>query len=122
MTTTSPTSAWPLPANASTAFNLLEMVKHIVTFRLNGTPEERHEACRKFAGALLALPAQIDCLMSMEVGINENPAEQWDLVLTATVPTMADVAVYSAHPAHVAAASIIAPLRRERACVDYTGD
>lgn len=55
----------------------------------------------------------------MEVGINENPAEDWDVVLTATVPTMADVAVYAQHPAHVAAAAIIAPLKADRACVDY---
>lgn len=96
------------------------MVKHIVSFRLSGTAEQRMDACRAFADALMALPSQIDCLQSMEVGINENPAEDWDLVLTAIVPTMADVAVYATHPAHVAAAAIIAPLRRDRACVDYT--
>lgn len=67
----------------------------------------------------MALPSQIDVLENMEVGINENPAEDWDVVLTATVPTMADVAVYAQHPAHVAAAAIIAPLKADRACVDY---
>lgn len=95
------------------------MVKHIVTFRLNGTPAERAEAACKFKEALLALPDVIDVLESMEVGINSNPAEQWDVVLTAVVPTMEDVAVYAKHPAHVAAASIIAPLKADRACVDY---
>lgn len=55
----------------------------------------------------------------MEVGINENPAEEWDVVLTATVPSMADVQTYARHPAHVAAAAIIAPLKAARACVDY---
>lgn len=67
------------------------MVKHIVTFKLTGTPEERLEVATKFKEALLALPSQIDVLESMEVGINQNPAEQWDVVLTAVVPTMADV-------------------------------
>ena len=43
------------------------------------------------------LPEQIDVLRSMEVGINENPAEDWDVVLTAVVPTMSDVAVYAGH-------------------------
>ncbi len=95
------------------------MIKHIVTFRLNGTPEERLDASRRFADALMALPEQIDVLQSMEVGINSNPAESWDVVLTAIVPTMADVAVYAKHPAHVAAAAIIAPLKADRACVDY---
>lgn len=95
------------------------MVKHIVSFKLRGTTEERREAAEAFKSALLALPSQIEVLEGMEVGINENPAEDWDIVLTATVPTMADVAVYATHPAHVAAASIIAPYREARACVDY---
>lgn len=95
------------------------MVKHIVSFKLRGTAEERRAAAEAFKTALLALPAQIDVLENMEVGINENPVEDWDIVLTATVPTMADVATYATHPAHVAAAAIIAPCREARACVDY---
>ncbi len=96
------------------------MVKHIVSFKLRGNEGERHQAAEAFRDALMALPAQIDCLRAMEVGINENPAEEWDIVLTATVDTMADVETYAKHPAHVAAAAIIAPLREARACVDYT--
>ncbi len=95
------------------------MVKHIVSFKLHGTDEERRAAAEAFKTALLALPSQIDVLESMEVGLNENPAEDWDVVLTAIVPTMADVATYATHPAHVAAAAIIAPYKECRACVDY---
>ena len=96
------------------------MVNHIVTFRLKGTPDQRLDIARRFRDALLALPSQIDVLKSMQVGINENPAEDWDIVLHARVERMADVATYSVHPAHVAAASIIAPYRDARACVDYS--
>lgn len=96
------------------------MVKHIVTFRLKGTDEERRNAAEAFRDALMALPEKIEVLRSMEVGINENPAESWDVVLTATVDTLADVDVYAKHSAHVAAAAIIAPLKDARACVDYT--
>lgn len=67
----------------------------------------------------MALPAVIGCLQSMEVGLNENPAEDWDVVLTAVVPTMADVDVYARHPAHVAAAGLLAGHKEARACVDY---
>lgn len=95
------------------------MVKHIVMFKLSGTPQERLEVAVKFKEALLALPGQIDVLRSMEVGINENPAEKWDVVLTAVVPTMADVAVYANHPAHVAAAGLLAGHKEDRGCVDY---
>lgn len=95
------------------------MVKHIVSFKLNGTLEQRLAAACHFKDALLALPEQISVLKSMEVGINENPAEDWDVVLTAVVPTMNDVSVYAKHPAHIAAAAIIAPLKAARSCVDY---
>lgn len=95
------------------------MVKHIVTFKLTGTADERRAVAESFKKALLALPEQIDCLESMEVGINENPAEDWDVVLTAVVPTMADVERYAKHPAHVAAAGLLAGHKDSRACVDY---
>ena len=95
------------------------MVKHIVTFKLSGSPEERREVAEKFRDALLALPSQIDVLESMEVGINENPAEDWDVVLVAVVPDVASVDVYAKHPAHVAAAGLLAGHKESRACVDY---
>ncbi len=95
------------------------MVKHIVTFKLAGSPEERRLVAESFRDALMALPEQIDVLQSMEVVINENPSEDWDVVLTAIVPDMPSVEVYAKHPAHVAAASLIAGLKESRACVDY---
>lgn len=98
------------------------MVKHIVTFKLNGSESERREIARLFAAALMTLPGQIEVLKSMEVGINENPAEDWDVVLTAVVPTMADVAVYANHPAHLAAAAILKDHKAARACVDFHCD
>lgn len=95
------------------------MVKHIVTFKLIGTPQERLDVATRFREALLALPSQISVLESMEVGINSNPAEEWDVVLTAVVPTMADVSVYAMHPAHLEAAALLAGHKADRACVDY---
>lgn len=74
---------------------------------------------QRFKAALEALPAQIEVLRSIEVGINQNPAESWDVVLTATVDTMADVEVYAKHPAHVAAAGLLGAHKEARACVDY---
>lgn len=95
------------------------MVKHIVSFKLTGTDKERRRVAQEFKDALLALPQQIDVLRSMEVGINENPAEQWDVVLIAVVDTMADVEVYAKHPAHVAAAALLAGHKADRACIDF---
>ena len=95
------------------------MVKHIVTFKLTGTARERLDVATRFKSALEALPGQIDVLKSIEVGINTNPAESWDVVLTAIVDKMADVEVYAKHPAHVAAAGLLAGHKADRACVDY---
>ena len=95
------------------------MVKHIVTFKLTGSDAERLAVAQSFKAALEALPGQIDVLRSIEVGINQNPAESWDVVLTAIVDTMADVDVYAKHPAHVAAAGLLAGHKADRACVDY---
>lgn len=95
------------------------MVKHIVTFKLTGTHSERLAVAHSFKAALEVLPEQIDVLRSIEVGINQNPAENWDIVLTATVDTMADVEVYAKHPAHVAAAGLLSGHKADRACVDY---
>ena len=96
------------------------MVKHIVAFKLKGTPEERKAVASAFKAALEALPSQIDVLESMEVGLNENPSETWDVVHTAIVPTMADVEKYAKHPAHVAVAdTYVRPFVTERACLDY---
>lgn len=95
------------------------MVKHIVCFKLKGSAEERRDVAARFKRALMELPAQIDVLHSIEVGLNENPAEDWDVVLTAIVSDMADVAVYAKHPAHLAAAAILGEHKEARACVDY---
>lgn len=95
------------------------MVKHIVMFKLTGTDAERRQVAEAFRDALLALPAKIDVLEAIEVGINENPAESWDVVLTATLPDMAAVDVYAKHPDHVAAAGLLAGHKEARACVDY---
>ena len=95
------------------------MVKHIVTFKLTGTPSERLDVATRFKNALYALPEQIDVLKSIEVGINQNPAESWDVVLTAIVDKMEEVEIYAKHPAHVAAASLLAGHKADRACVDY---
>ena len=95
------------------------MTKHIVMFKVHGSDEVRREVALRFKAALEALPEQIDVLQSIEVGLNENPAEDWDVVLTAIVPSMADVETYAKHPAHVAAAAIIKDVKELRACVDY---
>lgn len=96
------------------------MVKHIVIFKFSGTKEQRLATAKTFKAALESLPEQIAELKSIEVGININSTEDNDLVLTAKAETLEDVAKYSAHPAHVAAVTLVKPMIASRACVDYT--
>lgn len=95
------------------------MIKHIVAFKLKGSSELKKEKAESFRVALLALPNQIDCLLSMEVGINCNSEETWDLVLTAIVENFDDLVKYSCHPKHLEAVDIIKDYKEARACVDY---
>lgn len=98
------------------------MIRHIVTFKLRGSDEERLTAARNFKEAIEALPEVIDCLRRVEVGINVNPAESFDIALVAEADTLADVAAYSAHPAHVAIVARFKPIIEVRTCVDYVVD
>lgn len=95
------------------------MVKHIVLFKLKGSDQERRRVAQAFVDALLRLPGQIPCLQAIEASVNQNPAETWDVGLEALLPTMADVEVYAKHPAHVAAASLLADHKEARACIDF---
>ena len=95
------------------------MVKHVATFPLNGPKQFRRDVATRFCSALLELPALIPELKGMEAGVNINPDEKWDISLIATADSLADIAAYSAHPAHVRAVEIIAPHKAERACVDF---
>ena len=95
------------------------MVKHIVTFKLKALARAAFELAQRFRDALVELPSKIDVLKSIEVGLNQNPAETYDVVLTAVVSTLDEVGIYAKHPAHVAAAGIIGGHVDVRACVDY---
>ena len=63
------------------------MTKHIVMFKLQGDSELRREVALRFKAALDALPSQIDVLQSIEVALNENPGEDWDIVQYRSVPS-----------------------------------
>lgn len=98
------------------------MVKHVVLFRMKdfATTTERVEKLTEIKLALEALTNEIEIIKSIEVGINANPDEDYDLSLSVVLEQMSDVALYANHPAHVAVAkNLIAPIKAARACVDY---
>ena len=94
------------------------MYLHNVIFKLTGTAEERRVLATRFAAAINALKGQIDVIVDVRAGVNINPAEQADVMLTVTVRHYEDIAVYSNHPAHLAAAAILKGHVDTRLCVD----
>lgn len=97
------------------------MVKHIVLFKLKESlsADEKLDVMHRFKAAIEALPETIDFIRQIHVGLNINPAEQWEICLDSTFDTLEDVKAYSVHPAHVAAASILKEVKSARACTDY---
>ena len=97
------------------------MVKHIVMFKLKETlsAEEKMVVMNDFKAAMEALPAKIDVIRKVFVGLNINEAEQWDICLESEFDSLEDVKLYAAHPDHVAAAGILKDAKQDRACVDY---
>lgn len=96
------------------------MVKHIVMFRLSAPEDVRDAVAADFKCAIEALPAVIEGLDAVEVGLNCGPAEgNWHIVLTALCPGWEALQAYSAHPEHLKCVAIIKPYIAQRACVDY---
>lgn len=97
------------------------MVKHIVLFKFKAfaSSSEKLAKVEEIKRALLGLKDKLDFLRSIEVGINANPNEQFDLALTTVFDSMDDLERYAKHPDHVAVAQMIGPLKEDRACVDF---
>ena len=97
------------------------MVKHIVLFKLKEElpATEKQAVMNQFKEAIEALPAKISVIRKMEVGLNVNPAEAWDIALYSEFDSLEDVKTYAVHPDHVAAGKLLADVKLNRACVDY---
>lgn len=97
------------------------MVKHIVLFKLVEfeSAEAKQQKMVEFKEGLESLPKLIAEIKFLEVGLNSNPAEKYDIALTTEFASMDDLTIYAKHPDHVRVGGIIRPVLAERACVDY---
>lgn len=97
------------------------MIKHIVLFKLKDTVPagEKLRAMTAFKQAIEALPPVIPVIRKIEVGINVNPAEDFDVALYSEFDSLDDLNSYATHPDHVAAGKLLAGLKESRSCVDY---
>ncbi len=95
------------------------MIRHIVIFQFDENKTNEAEIM-SIKADLENLVNLIPELIKMEVGINNNPAEKQDLVLTADVKNLADLDVYAQHPKHLEIAKRIRAIANGRTCVDYS--
>lgn len=97
------------------------MVKHIVLFQLASEMEagRKKNVMEAFKEGIEALPAKIPFIRKIEVGLNANPGEQFDIALCGEFDTMDDVMAYASHPAHLAVAALLKDCKQSRSCVDY---
>jgi hypothetical protein len=98
------------------------MVRHIVMFKLKefASPDEKQAKMSEIKNALESLADKIDILRFIQVDFNINPLEAWDLILTTELDSLDDIRTYANHPEHVAVSKdIIAPVKADRACIDY---
>jgi hypothetical protein len=97
------------------------MIRHVVSWKLNGTDAAaRAEQAATITATLTALPAVIPEILSLEVGTNSAyPDSNWDVVLIADYDSLAGLEAYQVHPDHVAATHVIKPLVSARSNVDF---
>ena len=97
------------------------MVKHIVLFRFRDdlSAEMRIQAAKSFRKGIMELKKTIPTIQNIEVGININHNEQWDICLNGEFKTLQDIIEYGKNPLHINVANILKPLISERSCVDY---
>lgn len=96
------------------------MIRHVAVFRwVDGTTDDQIAAV---ADGLRALPGQIDSVRGYTVGRDLQLGEgRWDFAVVAEFDDAEGYQAYVDHPAHQAvAADLIAPIRAERAHVQFT--
>ena len=97
------------------------MIKHIVPFKLRDDVDKSVKATRlpSIRDQFLALMGEIPTLRSIEIGLNCNAKEKFDLALVATFDDLDGLSAYATDPRHVAVAKQVGEMLDVRACTDY---
>ncbi len=97
------------------------MIRHIVLFKFRDDLQnaEKKTKLEKIKFSLEVLTQKVESLKKMEVGINQNPDETYDLALTSDFESMDGLKAYAVHPEHLEVAALIREILDKRACVDY---
>lgn len=94
------------------------MIRHVLLIRWN--PEFPAEGRQEWADGVRELPAKIDLIRSMSVGVDvlDGP-RSWDHGLVADFETIEDVKAHATHPDHLPLYDISLPNAAEMASLDF---
>ncbi len=98
------------------------MIKHIVMWKFKDSTngKSKTENALEMKAKLENLVGEIDVLRSLEVGINDLYTDaSYDMVLTTTFDSEADMKIYASHPLHVDVSNFCKSIRTSRVTVDY---
>ncbi len=97
------------------------MVKHVVLFKFKSElpADQKAKKMSAIKEALEGLRTKIKELGYIEVGINSNPSETYDLVLISEFTDWDSLKAYVVHPEHQKVSAMIREILETRACVDY---
>lgn len=97
------------------------MVKHVLLFKLRdmSTPAEKMEVMQEIKRRLEGLKETVPAIETIEVGINANPKEEFDIALVSTHADWDALAAYRDDPNHVEVARFIGQYREARSCADF---
>ena len=97
------------------------MLKHVVLFKFKESLDESTKKSRsqEIKTSLEGLLGKIEALKKIEVGLNCNSEEKYDLALLTEFESMEGLKTYASHPEHLKVLAKIKEILEERACVDY---
>ena len=97
------------------------MIKHVVLFKFKNVTDlpDKTEKLASIKQSLEQLINRVPELRMIEVGLNNNPNESYDLSLISEFKSWDDLKAYVIHPEHQKVGAVIREILSERACVDY---
>jgi hypothetical protein len=94
------------------------VIRHVAVFTF--VPEFTREQRAEWMAMVAELPRQIPQIRSMSVGedLLHGPSSH-EIAIVADFDSLADLATYTAHPAHAPVLAMSAPVKASRAVVDF---
>ncbi len=98
------------------------MIRHVVMWKLHEFADGHNKAANalRVKSALESLIGRVDGLMSLQVGVNQLPAEQaFDLVLMCDFRDWEALETYRTHPLHLGVIELLNKVRSDRVVTDW---